>query len=80
MVSSCTKYSPSVGNLSLFFKGGTILTTTLLLRKVSNYYILKAKAPTAKPFVDICPIEQSFHILESRPYLISHVITTEKET
>ena len=51
-----------------------------MLRKVSNYiyYILKAKAPTAKPFVDIRSIEESFHILESRPYLTSHVITTEK--
>ena len=29
------------------------LTTKLLLRKVSNHYILKAKAPTAKPFADI---------------------------
>ena len=29
---------------------GAILTTKLLLRKVSNYYISKAKAPTAKPF------------------------------
>ena len=57
-----------------------ILTTKLLLRKVSNYYILKAKAPTAKPFADICSIEEPFHIIESRPYLTSHVITTEKKT
>ena len=42
------------------------LTTKLLLRKFSNYYILKAKAPSAKPFVDInfCSIEVAFHILE----------------
>ena len=33
--------------------GGSILTTKLLLRKVSNHYILKAKVPTAKPFADI---------------------------
>ena len=57
--------------------GGAILTTKLLLRKVSNYYILKAIALTAKPFADICFIEESFHILKSRPYLTSHVITTE---
>ena len=57
---------------------GTILTTKLLLRKISNYHILKAKAPTAKPFADIFSIEESFHILESRPYLTSHVITTGK--
>ena len=36
--------------------GGAILTTKLLLRKVSNYYILKAKDPTVKPFADICSI------------------------
>ena len=54
------------------------LTTKLLLRKVSDYYILKAKAPTAKPFADICSIEDSFHILESRTCLTSHVIATEK--
>ena len=57
---------------------GTILTTKLLLRKVSNYYILKAKAPTSKPFADICSIEESFLVLKSRPYLTSHMITTEK--
>ena len=55
-----------------------ILTTKFSLRKVSNYYISKAKAPTAKPFAHICSIEESFHIFESRPYLTSHVITTEK--
>ena len=49
-----------------------------MLRKVSNHYILKAKSPTAKPFADICSTEESFHILESWPYLTSHVITTEK--
>ena len=59
--------------------GGAILTIKLLLRKVSNYYILEAKAPTAKPFADICSIEKSFHILESRPYLTNHVITAEKK-
>ena len=42
------------------------------------YYILKANAPTAKSFADICAIEESFHILGSRPYLTSHVITTKK--
>ena len=56
-----------------------MLTIKLLLRKVSNYYILKAKAPIAKQFAHICCIEESFHILESRPYLTSHVITTEKK-
>ena len=55
-----------------------MLTTKLLLRKVSIYYILKAKAPTAKSFVDICSIEESFDIVKSRSYLTSHVITTEK--
>ena len=40
---------------------GPIVTTKLLLRKVSNYYILKDKAPTAKPFVDICSIKESLH-------------------
>ena len=54
-----------------------ILTTKLLLRKVSNYYILKAKGPTAKPLANICSIVESFHILKSRPYMSSHVITTE---
>ena len=39
---------------------------------------MKAKAPAAKPFADICSFEESFHILESRPHLTSHVITTEK--
>ena len=57
---------------------GTILTTKLLLRTVSDYYILKAKAPTAKPFANICSIEEFFHILKSRPYLSSHAITIEK--
>ena len=38
---------------SVKYQGGTISTTKLLLRKVSNYYILKAKAPTDKPFADI---------------------------
>ena len=59
-------------------RGTNILTTKLMLRKVSNYYIFKTKAPTATPFPDICSIEESFHILESRPYLTSHVISTEK--
>ena len=58
------------------FYGGTILTTKLLL--ISNYYIFKAKAPTTKPFADTCSIEESFLVLKSRPYLTSHVITTEK--
>ena len=56
-----------------FVNGEKILTSKLLLRKVSNYYILKAKAPTAKP-----SIEESFLVLKSRPYLTSHVIKTEK--
>ena len=30
------------------------------------------------PFADICSIEESFHVLKSRPYLTSYVITTEK--
>ena len=63
---------------SNLYQGGTILTTKLLPRKVSNYYILKAKAPTAKSFADICSTEVPFHILESWPYLTSHVLTTEK--
>ena len=80
-------YHPIQGGVAIFLvascyrnwsKGGTILTTKLLLRKVSNYYILKAKAPTAKPFADICSIQESSHILESQSYLTSHVITAEK--
>ena len=57
---------------------GSILTTKLLLRKVSNHYILKAEALTAKLLAHICSIEKSIHILESWPYLTSHVIRTEK--
>ena len=45
---------------------------------VAKEDILEAKVPTAKPFADICSIEESFHILETRPYLTGHVITTEK--
>ena len=67
-----------ITRLMLTAQGGTISTTKLLLRKVSNYYILEVKAPTAKPFADVFCIEESFHILGSRPYLTSHVITTEK--
>ena len=49
-----------------------------IVAKEGYYYILKAKAPTAKPFAHICSIEESFHILETRSYLTSHMITTEK--
>ena len=61
-----------------YLRGGAVLTTKLLLGMVSNYYILKAKAPTAKPFTDICSLEESFHILESRAFLTSHLITATK--
>ena len=50
----------------------------IVAKEDSNYYLLKAKAPRAKPFADICSIEESFHTLESQPYFTSHVITTEK--
>ena len=59
-------------------RAGAALTTKLLLRKVSNYYILKAKAPTFKPFADICSIKEPFLVLKSRPDLTSQVIPTEK--
>ena len=59
-------------------KDGTILSTKLLIRRVSSHYILKAKTLTAKPFADICSIEEHFHILVSWAYLTSHMNTTEK--
>ena len=33
-----------------------------IVAKEGFYYILKAKAPTFKPFADICSIEESFHV------------------
>ena len=43
-----------------------------------KYVCLYVKAVWAKPFADICSREESFHILESRPYLTSQVIRTVK--
>ena len=62
----------------IWFRGDN-LNYQIIAKEGSNYYIFKAKAPTAKPFADISSIEESFHILKSRPYLTSHVITNNRK-
>ena len=60
-----------------YAQGGTYLTTIVLLWKVPNRH-LEILTFTNKLLGPFFPIKTGFEIFETEPYLVRHVIKTEK--